>query len=138
MPLHYGAAVKLVQKWPTLTNYFFMNFDQRYPSCLREKKLPYLLKNQLRWKYLWGKWAKMRRRKKLKTCWGCYLQTWLISKSFLLQKGFFLWNQYLWKRPPSNKTNGSKSENYKFTSIFTRFFRRGQFSQKGLSKTQWN
>ena len=27
--MHYGAAVKLIQKWPTLTHYFSMNFNHR-------------------------------------------------------------------------------------------------------------
>ena len=31
-PLHYGAAVKLDQKWPTLTNNFSMDFDHRVPK----------------------------------------------------------------------------------------------------------
>ena len=31
-PLHSGAAVKLDQKWPTLTNNFSMDFDHRVPK----------------------------------------------------------------------------------------------------------
>ena len=30
--MHYGAAVKWGQKWPTLTNYFSMDFDHRVPK----------------------------------------------------------------------------------------------------------
>ena len=32
LSMHYGAAVKLDQKWPTLTNNFSMDFDHRVPK----------------------------------------------------------------------------------------------------------
>ena len=40
VPMHYGAAVKLGQKWPTLTNYFSMDFDHRVPKI--DTQLPQL------------------------------------------------------------------------------------------------
>ena len=39
--LHYGAAVKWGQKWPTLKNYFSMDFDQRVSKfCTYPPQLP--------------------------------------------------------------------------------------------------
>ena len=32
LPMPYGAAVKWGQKWPTLENYFSMDFDQGVPK----------------------------------------------------------------------------------------------------------
>ena len=42
------------------------------------------------------------------------------------------------KHPQIAKKNGSKSEKYKFTNIFTGFFQRGQVLLKGFQQNSMN
>ena len=56
-PLHYGATVKLEQKWPTLTNCFSMDFAHRVPKfCTQLPQLPDYTNKYKYWKLIFDKW----------------------------------------------------------------------------------
>ena len=57
----------------------------------------------------------------------------------LSQKEFFFYKRdFLRKHPQIAKKNGPKSEKYKFTNIFTRFFQCGQFLLEGSKQNSMN
>ena len=54
--MHYGAAVKLDQKWPTLTNNFSMDFDHRVPKFgIQLPQLPNYPNKYKYWKLIFEK-----------------------------------------------------------------------------------
>ena len=67
----------------------------------------------------------------------CASQDW--SQKIPLAKIIFFYKRdILRKHPQIAKKTGSKSEKYKFTNIFSRFFQRGQFSLKGFKQNPMN
>ena len=64
-----------------------------------------------------------------KTCWGCLLKS---QKNPLAKIINFYKRDITSKDPPNSQKDGSKSEKYKITNIFTRFFQRRQFLLKGF------
>ena len=51
---------------------------------------------------------------------------------------FFFIKGTFWAKTHKYKKNGSKSEKYKFTNIFRRFFQRGKFLIKGFQQNSMN
>ena len=80
--MHYGAAVKWIQKWPTLTNYLSVDVDPKIPKICTQ--LPQLPNNPNKNKYqkqIFEKWEQ-----NPKNLFGVFAQVKIGLKKILLQK----------------------------------------------------
>ena len=111
-----------------------MDFDQGVPKyCIQLPQLPNYPN-----KYKYGKQIFEKLEINPKNLLGVFAQVKIGLKKILSQEEFFFIKGTFCANTPKQQKNGSKSEKYKFTNIFTRFFQCGQFLLKGFKQNSMN